>query len=50
MAYATLIYQRDGTEHDHIALAQEYIMDLEFVDYYNTRITCRSIQHIIEVF
>lgn len=42
--------QRDGTEHESRDLDWDYEMDNEFVDYYNVRIMCRSVQHIIEVF
>lgn len=42
--------QRDGKPHTDNGLDWDYNIDDEFIDYYNTRITCRSIQHIIEVF
>lgn len=43
-------FQRDGTSHMDDGLDWDYEIDDELVDYYNTRVTCRSVQHIIEVF
>lgn len=42
--------QRDGIAHEDDSLDWDYDIDEELVDYYNIRTTCRSVQHIIEVF
>lgn len=43
-------YQRDGIKHGHTDINQDYIIDAEMFNKYDTRDDCRSIQHIIEVF
>lgn len=43
-------FQRDGIAHEDDSLDEDYEVDNELVYYYNIRTTCRSVQHIIEVF
>lgn len=43
-------YQRDGIMHGHTDIDQDYVIDAEMFNKYDTRDDCRSIQHIIEVF